>query len=137
MKNKFFSYLLIWTIFLASSVDGGFAQSFYKEKENQNGLEKTRPIDSNQFKKRLDLSISNVLDTPTNFDKIDLEGLKPLPKRKMSGKSKAMWIAIIAGSAVGLFFLIKYADPLECEIEAYCAPGEICQCLKYKDKVKK
>ncbi len=145
MKNKLFSYVLIWTIFLATTgMNGVFAQSLPKEAKKDTDSQKVGSIFSDKIKnnwKSWNPSTTNALDTPFDLEKIkkdiDRETVKPLPKQKMSRKSKALWVAIILGSAVGLFFLIKYADPLECEIEAYCSAGETCGCLKYKDKEKK
>jgi hypothetical protein len=137
MKNKIFSLLLIWTILLVSNgVTNISAQIVSKETRigvDYRNIEFSSDKFKNWLEKELNKPLANVLDTPVNLNKISKEVNQPLPRRKMSGKRKAMWIAIIIGSAVGMFFLIKYAK--ECEIyESYCQPDEVCPCLKYKDE---
>ncbi len=142
MKNKIFSLLLIWTIFLVSNSPSGVLAQTVSENASKPVNELKIKTDSPNIlksEKKNDWQLSgsrNVLDTPVDFDKISKESSKPLPKQqKMSGKRKAMWVAIVVGIAVGMFFLIKYAK--ECEIEDPTCDRfyeEYCQCLKYKEK---
>lgn len=143
MKNKFFSLLLIWTIFLVSNSSSAVLAQTVSENApkpvNNIQLQRSSPnILKTEVKNDWQLSGSrNVLDTPVDFDKISKESSNHLPKKqqKMSGKRKAMWVAIVVGIAVGIFLLVKYAK--ECEIEdPNCDRfyDEYCACLKYKEK---
>lgn len=143
MKNKLICLLLIWSIFLVSSSPSSVVAQTVSENvgkpSNQLQTKTSSPnILKNDVKTDWKKSTSmNVLDTPVDFDKISKDNSQPLPKnqKKMSGKRKAMWVAIVIGIAVGIFLLAKYAK--ECEIEdPNCDPfyEEYCQCLKYKEK---
>ena len=137
MKNKLFSLVLIWTILLVStSAINISAQSALQDSAKTTNYRNSETVSFNQLKNKFVLPKTNVLDAPVDFEKIKKESINLPARRKLSGKQKAMWIAIGIGVAVGFFFLIKYAK--ECEIyESYCSTDEVCPCLKYKDEEKK
>jgi hypothetical protein len=135
MRKQLLSIFLMWTILVVGMPFAGVnAQTISKdtirEVNSPNAVNDEAKFD---FGKTLSLSRSNVLESPIDFEKIKKETGKNLPRRKMSAKRKAMWIAIWVGIAVGMFFIIKYAK--ECEIyEENCSFDEVCPCLKYKEK---
>ena len=138
MRKQLLSIFLIWTIVVVATTSVGVnAQTISKDTIREVNSAKTITDEPNfDFGKTLSLSKSDVLETPIDFDKIKKEPGKNLPRRKMSAKRKAMWIAIWVGIAVGMFFVIKYAK--ECEIyEENCSFDEVCPCLKYKEKDEK
>lgn len=139
MKNKIISAVLVWTIILISNgVENISAQAVSKESSKEITFLHNERVHSREIKsslKKWDRSLTKVLDTPVDFDKINKESLKPLPKRKMSAKQKTFWVLFAIGMAALVFVAIKYYK--ECEIEdPDCLPGEICQCLKYKEESK-
>ena len=141
MIRKLCSLFLIWTfLVIIANTDSAFAQSISKEALNSVKSQQlnTAPTGDKQTKPKTDWNIStrgNVLETPVDFDKISKGNQKPLPRRKISKKQKALWVAVAIGVAALIFLAIKYYR--ECEIEdPNCDPfyDEYCQCLKYKDK---
>lgn len=137
MKNDLLSLFLIWTILVVTlGLSDVSAQTITKEIIQDINSQKVENILLNKnLDKKLNLSKTNVLESPVNFNEIQKDSLKNVPRRKMSSKRKAMWIAVVIGAAVGMFFLIKYAK--ECEIyESNCSLDEVCPCLKYKEETK-
>lgn len=138
MKKQLLSLVLIWTILLAStSALNISAQSTLQSAVKNETYRNSETVSFDQLKNKFVLPKNDVLDTPVDFNKIRKESINlPSARRKLTGKQKAMWIAIGIGVAVGMFFLIKYAK--ECEIyESYCYNDEPCRCLKYKEEEKK
>ena len=136
MKKQLLSLILIWTILLAgNSAVNISAQVNSQDAPKSVNYQNSEAVSFNQLKNKFVLPKTGVLDAPVDFDKIKKESIKMPSRRKLTGKQKAMWIAIGVGVAVGLFFLIKYYK--ECEIyEPYCVTGEPCACLKYKEETK-
>jgi uncharacterized membrane protein len=137
MKKQLLSLVLIWTILLAgNSALNVSAQTNFQDAPKSVNYQNSEAVSFSQLKNKFVLPKTNVLDAPVDFDKIKKESIKMPSRRKLTGKQKAMWIAIGVGVAVGLFFLIKYAK--ECEVyESYCYNDEPCRCLKYKEDEKK
>lgn len=138
MKKQLLSLVLIWTILLVSNgVANVSAQTAFQGAPKNTSYRSSENVSFDNLKNKFVLDKTNVLDAPVDFEKIKKESINlPAARRKLTGKQKAMWIAIGIGVAVGMFFLIKYAK--ECEVyESYCYNDEPCRCLKYKEDEKK
>lgn len=135
MRKQILSLFVIWAVLLTSV--NLSAQTVSKDTAIEVNSQKAETTSSDKVqgisKKDLKLFSSAATENAVDFEKIENERSKNLSKQKMSGKRKAMWAAIIVGSVVGLFFLIKYAK--ECEVyESYCSTDEICPCLRYRER---
>ena len=114
---------------LAQTVSKDTAIEANSQNAETTSLEKTKGLSKNNLKPLG----SGVSYKAVDFEKLENERYKVLSKQKMSGKRKVMWAAIIAGSVIGLFFLIKYAK--ECEVyETNCPIDDVCPCLRFRER---